>query len=196
LSQPTFDRYVDYLRQSFLIFTLENYSGSEVSKQKRGRKLYFVDGAVRNAALQRGTGPLQDPGEMGLLIENTAAAHLYALSQQSQVRVYYWRDKQDEVDLIYDHPEKPLAFEIGSSASHHRRGLQALMARYPRFKGRCFYLAPDMAVTMPNASPDLVGTLPLDMFLLMVGAQAERELNNRLHALADSQKAPKHQDQG
>jgi predicted AAA+ superfamily ATPase len=189
LSQPTFDRYLEYLRQSFLVFTLENYSGSEISKQKRGRKLYFVDGAVRNAALQRGTGPLQDPGEMGLLFENTVAAHLHALSQQGQVRVYYWRDKQDEVDFIYDHPEEPLAFEIGSSASHHRRGLQALMIRYPKFKGRCFFLAPELIATMPGDSPDRVGTLPLDMFLLMVSAQAEREMNNRLHALANSETA-------
>ncbi|HEY7423829.1 MAG TPA: ATP-binding protein, partial [Gemmataceae bacterium] len=117
LSQPTFDRYLAYLERAFLVFTLENYSGSEASRQKRGRKLYFVDGAVRNAALQRGLGPLNDAAEMGLLIENLVAGHLHALSQQSQVRVYHWRQGDDEVDLIYDHPERPLAFEIGSSAT-------------------------------------------------------------------------------
>ena len=54
LSQPTFDRYLSYLERAFLVFTLPNYSGREGSVQRRGRRLYFVDGAVRNAALQRG----------------------------------------------------------------------------------------------------------------------------------------------
>jgi predicted AAA+ superfamily ATPase len=117
---------------------------------------------------------------MGLLIENLLAAHLHALSQHSQVRLYYWRDKGDEVDLIYDHPEKPLAFEIGSSASHHRRGLQALMARFPRFTGRCFYVAPELPASNPADNADQVGTLPLDLCLIAISAQAERELERRL----------------
>ncbi len=182
LSQPTFDRYLAYLERAFLVFTLENYSGSEASKQKRGRKLYFVDGAVRNAALQRGIGPLNDMAEMGLLIENLVAGHLHALSQQSQVRVYHWRQGNEEVDLIYDHPERPLAFEIGSSASHHRKGLQAFMERFPRFKGRTFLVAPDLLPRAPGESTGHIGTLPLDLLLLAISAQAERELLRRLMA--------------
>jgi predicted AAA+ superfamily ATPase len=180
LSQPTFDRYLAYLERAFLVFTLENYSGSEASKQKRGRKLYFVDGAVRNAALQRGLGPLHDLAEMGLLIENLVAGHLHALSQQSQVRIYHWRQGNDEVDLIYDHPERPLAFEIGSSSAHHRRGLQAFMERFPRFKGRTFLVAPDLLPRSPHEKTGHIGTLPLDLLLLALGAQAEKELMKRL----------------
>jgi predicted AAA+ superfamily ATPase len=180
LSQPTFDRYLAYLERSFLVFTLANYSGSEASKQKRGRKLYFVDGAVRNAALQRGLAPLADAGEMGLLIENLAAGHLHALSQQNQVRVYYWRDGNDEVDLIYDHPEFPLAFEIGHSASHHRGGLLSLIARHPKFKDSCYVVAPDAIARLPGQTLDGIGTMPLDLFLLAVSGQAEESLQNRL----------------
>ncbi|MGI9023348.1 MAG: ATP-binding protein [Acidimicrobiales bacterium] len=74
LSQPTFDRYLSYLEQAFLVFTLPNYSGRETTVQKRGRKLYFVDGAIRNAALQRGLAPLDNPTELGALLENLVAA--------------------------------------------------------------------------------------------------------------------------
>ena len=180
LSQPTFDRYLAYLERAFLVFTLENYSGSEASKQKRGRRLYFVDGAVRNAALQRGLGPLNNLEEMGLLIENLVAGHLHALSQQSQIRVYHWRQGNDEVDLIYDHPQRPLAFEIGSSGSHHRRGLQAFMERFPRYKSRTFLVAPDLLPRSPSESSGGIGTLPLDLLLLALSAQAEQELRARL----------------
>jgi predicted AAA+ superfamily ATPase len=181
LSQPTFDRYLSYLEKAFVVFTLPNYSGSEASVQKRGRKLYFVDGAIRNAALQRGLAPLSNDEEMGLLIENMAAGHLQALSQQTQVRLYHWRDKDNEVDLIYDHPEKPMAFEIGRADSHHRRGLYTFMSRYPRFTGRCFIVAPEGIPCSPKAgSFDEVGVIPLDVFLMAVSTQAEKELRNNL----------------
>jgi hypothetical protein len=182
MTQPTVDRYVSYLERAFLVFTLPNYSGSEMAVQKRGRKLYFVDGAVRNAALQRGIAPLSDTGEMGMLIENLVAGHLHALSQQSQVRLYHWRDGNDEVDLVYDHPEKPLAFEIASSPTHDRRGLNLFKQRYPKFDGHCYVVAPSAPAMRPSSGLGNVGMLPLDLLLLAIGAQAEKELERRLSA--------------
>ncbi len=182
MSQPTFDRYLSYLEQAYLVFTLPNYSGAEASIQKRGRKLYFVDSAVRNAALQRGLGPLSNVTEMGHLVENMIAGHLYALGQQTQVRLFYWRDKNDEIDFVYDHPQQPLAVEIGSGR-HSRGGLYKFMQRYPRFKGRCFMVSPQVPFRMPaEGVEDDIGTIPLDLFLLAVSTQAERELENRLQS--------------
>lgn len=179
-SQPTLDKYLSYLSQAFLVFTLQNYSGREETRQRRGRKLYFVDGAVRNAALQRGIAPLSDPDEMGLLIENLVAGHLHALSQQSQVRLYHWRDGKDEVDLIYDHPTAPIAFEVSSSTRHPRKAIYKFQERFPRFRDRCFLVAPTATPTQPNDNPDGIGTLPLDMALLAIGRQAARYMDQRL----------------
>ncbi|MBI5368389.1 MAG: ATP-binding protein [Planctomycetes bacterium] len=181
MTQPTFDRYLSYLERAFLVFTLPNYGGSEATIQKRGRKLYFVDGAVRNAALQRGLAPLEDAAEMGLLAENLAAGHLHALAQQSSVRLYHWRDQEVEVDLVFDHPTCPLAFEIGFSRTHHRKGLQAFRAKFPRFDSGCYLVSPQIAIARkPEESPDGVGSLPLDLLLLAVGACAAAELVRHL----------------
>jgi predicted AAA+ superfamily ATPase len=176
LSQPTFDRYLSYLEQAFLVFTLPNYSGREATVQKRGRKLYFVDGAIRNAALQRGLSPLDNPTELGALLENLVAATLRSLALHSGVRLHHWRDGKYEVDLIFDHPDQPLAFEIASSPDHTRSGLVTLVERHPRFKGRSYVVAPQVTVTHPDSTANGVGTLPLDLFLLVVGAQAEAAL--------------------
>ena len=173
MSQPTFDRYLAYLEQAFLVFTLPNYSGSEAKIQKRGRKIYFVDGAVRNAALQRGIAPLSDPVEMGALIENLAAASLRSLAIHSGIRLHHWRDKKDEVDLIFDDPAQPLAFEIASSPEHKRTGLRALVERYPAFGGNTYLVAPQATFMAPENTSSGVGTIPLDLFLLAVGAQAD-----------------------
>lgn len=183
LSQPTFDRYLSYLEQAFLVFTLPNYSGREATVQKRGRKLYFVDGAIRNAALQRGLAPLDNPTELGALLENLVAATLRSLALHAGVRLYHWRDGKHEVDLVFDHPDEPLAFEIGSSPDHPRSGIRALAERHPRFKGRCFVVAPQVAVAHPKSTSSGVGTLPLDLFLQVVGAQAEAALATNLGAI-------------
>jgi predicted AAA+ superfamily ATPase len=184
LSQPTFDKYLSYFERAFLVFALSNYSGSEASKQKRGRKLYFVDGAVRNAALQRGIAPLSDPHEMGILMENMVAGHLHALSQQSQIRMYHWRDGGQEVDLVYDHPTIPAAFEIASSTSHHMEGLKAFIQRFPKFSGRCFLVAPNAPAAAPSSRSNGIGTLPLDLLLLAIGAQTQKEIALRLGVLS------------
>ena len=180
LSQPTFDRYLSYLEQAFLVFTLPNYSGREATVQRRGRKLYFVDGAIRNAALQRGLAPLENPVELGTLLENLVAATLRSLALHSGARLHHWREGRHEVDLVFDHPDRPLAFEIGSSPDHSRAGTRAFMERHPRFEGSCYLIAPQVAVGHPNSTAAGVGTLPLDLFLLAVGAQAEHALARNL----------------
>ena len=188
LSQPTFDRYLSYLEQSFLVFTLQNFAATEAGKQKRGRKLYFVDGAVRNAALQRGLAPLADAAEMGLLLENLAAAHLHALGQQANVRVHYWRDSNKrEVDLIYDHPTDPLALEIGSSPLHPRHGPAAFLQRFPRrFAGRVYIVSPDGPMQEPRQNTDGVGAMPLDLLLLTAGRAAVSDLEKAVDAPVDA----------
>ncbi len=180
VAQPTLDRYLSYLEQAYLVFRLTNYSGAESSVQRRGRKLYFTDGAVRNAALHRGLAPLSDPEEQGALLENLAAASLYTLAVHIGVRLHHWRDGNHEVDLIYDDPRAPLAFEIASSPNHSRRGLSALIERYPSFRGNSYLVSPQNAVFHAHKAESGIGSLPLDTFLLAVGAQAQKATLTRL----------------
>ncbi len=180
LSQPTYDKYLGYLEQAFLVFTLPNYSGNEQTVQRRGRKAYFVDGAIRNAALQRGLAPLDNPPEMGVLLENAVAAALHGLTQQTAQRLYHWRDGRDEVDLVLDDAEEPLAFEVASSVDHSRSGLRALEAKHPRFAGSCYVVAPNAPLRPANQPRGSTGTVPLDMFLVACGRQAEAAMLQRL----------------
>jgi len=181
VSRPTVDQYVHYLEKAFLVFALPNYSTSEESVQRQGRKIYFVDGAVRNAALQRGLAPIHDPQERGYLIENTVASHLFNLALQTDRRLFHWRKGGREVDFVYDCASGPIAFEVTTSAKHSLSGLQALRSRYPQFEGRMFLVSSSSAtVRMPEEDTHGVGRIPLDLFLLIVGSQADSALSNRL----------------
>jgi uncharacterized protein len=181
LARQTIHQYIRYLEQSYLIFTLPNFATSEEKIQRKGRKVYFVDGAVRNAALQRGLAPMRDPQEQGILLENAAASHLYSLSLQSGMRLFHWRDDRDEVDLIYSDPAGPIAFEIASSDRHSTSGLKQLERRYPEFQGRCFLVTSRSGThLLPERSSDGVGRITLSTFLLTVGAQTRKSLHQRL----------------
>ena len=180
IRQPTVGRYLSYLERTFLVFALPNYAGSEAKVQRRGRKIYFVDGAIRNAALQRGLAPLGDPTEMGLLLENLAVTTMHTLAVHSGIRLHHWRDGKREVDLIFNDPRQPLAFEIGASARHSRAGLAALIERHGRFRGNSYLVAPQASVQHAEAADSGIGTLPLDRFLVAVGAQARKALLDRL----------------
>ena len=184
IGQPTFDRYLSYLEQAYLVFTLTNYSASEAGVQRRGRKLYFIDSAVRNAALHRSLAPLNDPDERGRLLENLVAATVNTLAAHAGVRLHHWRDGNHEVDLIFDDPRQPLAFEIASSPSHSLRGLEALIRRHSHFHGHSYLVAPQAAVIHPDQGSTGIGMLPLDTFLLAVGAQAHQAMLARLGVTA------------
>lgn len=171
ISQPTIGRYISFLEQAFLLFEAPNYSGSEATVQKRGRKVYFVDGAVRNAALQRGIAPLSDPVEMGLLLENLVMSSLQSLAHAEGARLYHWRDGKKEVDGVWTQPSDAVVFEIGSSLSHSRKGLESFLIANPRFDGHAYLITPDADVVQPGTGEE-IGTLPLDLMLVAIDARA------------------------
>lgn len=179
VATATVERYIGYLERAFIVFTLPNYSTSEETIQRRGKKLFFVDGAVRNAALLRGIAPISDPQEMGLLVENMAASHLRALAYQEDVRLYHWKQKAKcEVDFVYDHPDDPLAFEVTGADSHTQKGIVSFQDKFPKFRGSCYVVSESREVSNPTI--DAPGRLPLDLFFLLVGRQEQYALEARI----------------
>jgi hypothetical protein len=75
-----------------------------------------------------------------------------------------------------------MAFEIASSARHSRVGLRRFIEEHPRFKGKSYVVAPEIGMTAAETSPDGIGTLPLDHYLIAVSAQSAWELRRRLGA--------------
>lgn len=180
LARQTIHQYMRYLEQAYLIFTLPNYSANEESVQRKGRKVFFIDGAVRNAALQRGLAPMHDAREWGYLLENAVASHLHALALQSGGRLFHWRDGTDEVDFVYAESDQPLAFEV-AKGEHSLSGLRAIQKRFPSLEGRCFLVsAESMVFEMPEDSQEGIGRIPLSSFLVVCGRQTIGAMRRRM----------------
>ena len=178
VSPLTLERYLNYLIQTYLVFTLSNYDNNERNVQRRQRKAYFVDVAIRNAALLKGKDQIfKDPIELGVLQENLVASHLYHLGKQSDIRLYHWKRGKHEVDFIYDDPVYPMTFEIGSSNKHSRSGLKKFLQENPKFQGGCYYVAPGLQFLSAEESSSGIGDLPLDLLLLAIGLQQDKTLS-------------------
>jgi len=178
VSVQTLDRYLSYLIQTYLVFTLSNYDNNTRNIQRRQKKIYFVDVAIRNVALLKEREPIfNDPLELGQIQENFVASHLYHLSKQSNTKLYHWKRNKHEVDFIYDDPFHPMAFEVGSSRSHSRSGLKEFLKQNPKFKNGCYYVAPHLPFLSAEKSSSGIGNIPLDLLLLATGLQQDKALS-------------------
>jgi len=114
VQRATVDNYLELLEQANLIYRLPpiGLGGKKVLKARY--KVYLVDAALRNAVLQRGEEMLNDPDDLGVVVETTVLRHLIAFSYKDTPRVVYWRDPATdlEVDVIVQSPSYILPVEI------------------------------------------------------------------------------------
>lgn len=90
------------LEKSHLVHRLPpiDLTGKQALKAKY--KYYLADAALRNAVLMRGREVINDPIELGLLVEGAVLRHLKAFHYRDQPAIGYWRDATTvkEVDVV------------------------------------------------------------------------------------------------
>lgn len=129
----TIASYLRLLAHAFLIAPLERFSGSRVKQRGSTPKLLVLDnalvtamGALRRSALR------EDPALRGRLVENAVGARLYWQTQRSGGELFYWRDRQDEVDFVLTRGRHVVAIEVKTGAGNTSlEGVRAFQRRYP-----------------------------------------------------------------
>lgn len=114
VSAATVGNHLAALEQTHLVYRLEplRLGGKRVLRAQY--KYYLADAALRNAVLLLGREVLDDPAEMGLLVETAVLRHLKAFHHRQTPRMGYWRDAVTgrEVDLVVKEPGQHLAVEV------------------------------------------------------------------------------------
>jgi predicted AAA+ superfamily ATPase len=112
--RSTVNNYLDLLEQANLIYRLPptDLGGKKVLKAKH--KVYLVDAALRNAVLLRGEEVLNDPNELGIIVETTVLRHLVSYYYLDTPRLCYWRETATnrEVDVIVQSPNYVIPVEV------------------------------------------------------------------------------------
>ncbi|MBN1418624.1 MAG: ATP-binding protein [Planctomycetes bacterium] len=111
----TLAHYLDLLAGAGMLMGLSKFSGGAIGRRASSPKLQ-----VLNTALMTAAWPLdlraarEDRQSWGRLIESAVGAHLVNSGAGTNIRVTYWRSRQQEVDFIIDDGQSTVAIEVKS----------------------------------------------------------------------------------
>ncbi len=114
LDTKTISSYIDILEKAYVVFRLPSFSRNLRNEIKKGRKIYFYDNGIRNAAIgQFQALPLRT--DTGALWENflVSERRKHLIYSHSTAAQYFWRTKQQqEIDYIEEKNGEIKAYEM------------------------------------------------------------------------------------
>lgn len=111
----TLAHYLELLGGAGLITGLPRFSGSRVRQRGSSPKLLVLNTALMMASsgLDRRSAR-GDPNIWGRLVETVVGAHLVNAASGSEIEVFYWRERNREVDYVIRRGRTVVAIEVTS----------------------------------------------------------------------------------
>lgn len=117
--------YIDLYAGAFLIHPLEKYSAKGWMTRSSSPKILLACPALYT--MTEGPHVLDNPEKRGRLFELAVGAQLLQLPGD----LYYWREKNAEVDFIYRYQGEIYAIEVKSGRRTVAKGLDLFMKQFP-----------------------------------------------------------------
>jgi predicted AAA+ superfamily ATPase len=111
----TLAHYLDLLEAAGMLRSLQKYSGRAIRQRGSSPKLQVMNTALMTA--QSGLSPDEaraDREFRGRLVESAVGAHLANAAAGGTCELYYWRDRNREVDFVVRAGRMVLAIEVKS----------------------------------------------------------------------------------
>lgn len=130
----TLAHYLNLLSSAYLISGLQQWSQGIARARASSPKLVVWNNALVTALLNLKMADAQRRNDLwGRLVENAVGAHLLnQLPPGSQL--YYWRQKNDEVDYVLQKGSDILLIEVKSGIPKANKGIEAFRKKYPGAK--------------------------------------------------------------
>lgn len=152
----TLAHYLEVLEKANILTGLQKYAGSKIGSRKSSPKFMVYDTALLTYADGTARRRLLDsPADRGRLVESAVGAYLLGRSQEEGFEVYWWRERDQEVDFILQKGNKLTAIEVKSGRLKKLGGSLEFKKRYPK--------AISLVVGSPNFGLEdfLSGAVPL-----------------------------------
>lgn len=118
--------YLNLLGKAYLVVPIQKYSPEILRIRGSSPKLIVMAQALVSAVRDIGQAELSgSPKLYGRLAENAVGAHLL----KAGLDLYYWRDRDEEIDFIVRKGGKTAAIEVGTSTDKTAGTLRRLAAR-------------------------------------------------------------------
>jgi predicted AAA+ superfamily ATPase len=139
----TLAHYLDLLGGAGLVVGLQKYAGDIARSRGSSPKLQVLNTALLTAPSGLSLSEARSDGEFwGRLVESAVGAHLANAATSGECQLYYWRERNQEVDFVLKAGRRLAAIEVKSSrAPKAHRGTAAFRAAFqPR---RCLLVGGD-----------------------------------------------------
>lgn len=127
----TLASYLTTLDESQLLCGLHKYANDNARKYNSVPKLYVYNTALLSAL----SGVTFEktytaPKEWGRWVESVVAAHILNQAETADYNVYYWRERDKEVDFVIETNRQCIAIEVKSGRRTSNSGLSEFVARF------------------------------------------------------------------
>ncbi len=120
----TLANYLQVLDECHLLAGLQKYSGDTARRYASVPKYQVYNNALMNAYSSAGFEEQRlDLERWGRLVESAVGSHLLNYADKLDYKVYYWREKNNEVDFIVERNRKLWAIEVKSGKRGMNKGL-------------------------------------------------------------------------
>ena len=128
----TLAHYLDFLGKAGMLTGLQNYSGNQIRARKSSPKFMVYDTSLMTYA--EGTNRrrlLDNPADRGRLVESAVGAYLLAKGSEEGFEVYWWRERNNEVDFVIRKGSHLTAIEVKSGRVKNAGGGVVFKRLYP-----------------------------------------------------------------
>lgn len=127
--------YLHLLDECGLLCGLQKYAEDDARKYNSVPKFQVYNNALRNAYADEDFNEvIENPQTWGRYMESAIGAYLVSQAQICDYKVYYWRDKADEVDYVLVRRKKKVAIEVKSGRRTINNGLPKFAEAYKPHK--------------------------------------------------------------
>jgi uncharacterized protein len=128
----TLAHYLELLTATGMVTGIDKYAGQLVRQRASSPKLQVFNTALLTAPSAHSFEEAQkNPAFWGRLVESCVGAYILNSALLYNIKVYYWREKNKEVDFILEWGKKIIAIEVKSGlAKESQPGMQAFCEQY------------------------------------------------------------------
>jgi hypothetical protein len=121
----TLAHYLNLLDATGLISGLEKYSHEKIRQRASSPKFQVQNNALFSVMCGRSfSQSIQQPSLWGRHIETAIGTHLLNASKTKQINIYYWRERNDEMDFVLEKNSKIIGIEVKSGNTEKKRGIE------------------------------------------------------------------------
>ena len=120
----TLSHYLNLLDNAGLLAGIEKYAKDMIRKRSSSPKFMVHNTALISAqSAEQFKDILTKPVEWGRIVESAIGAHLINYSHTERFSLYYWRERNDEVDFVIERNGKIIGLEVKSGVAQNAKGI-------------------------------------------------------------------------